>query len=55
MEANIMRKRANTDSPEDTGRSGVDGMSRRAFLKASAVGADAAAAAAGMAKVAKAE
>ncbi len=49
-----MSKRAKTDSPEDTGNSGVDGLSRRAFLKASAVGAGAAAAAAGMSKVATA-
>ena len=49
-----MRKRAKTDSPEDTGKNPVDGISRRAFLRASAVGTGAAAAAAGMSKVAKA-
>jgi len=49
-----MRKRAKANRPEDTGKNPVDGISRRAFLKTSAVGAGAAAAAAGMSKVAKA-
>ncbi|MHC4177728.1 MAG: twin-arginine translocation signal domain-containing protein [Planctomycetota bacterium] len=47
-----MRKRAKTDRPEDTGKSGVHGISRRAFLRASAVGTGAAAAAGGMSQVA---
>ncbi len=41
-----MKKRANEDSPADTGENGADGISRRAFLRASAVGTGAAAAAA---------
>ena len=48
-----MSERAKTDSPQDAGGSGVNGISRRAFLKTAAVGAGAAAAA-GMPKVADA-
>ena len=49
-----MSKRAKTDSPEEAGKNGADGISRRGFLKTAAAGAGAAAAAAGMSKAAKA-
>jgi len=49
-----MRKGAKTDSSESKGSGGVDGISRRTFLATSAVGAGAAAAAAGIPKVADA-
>ena len=47
-----MSERAKTGSPEDAGRKGMEGISRRGFPRPAAAGAGAAAA--GMSKVAKA-
>ena len=50
-----MRERAETASSEDTGENGVDGVSRRAFLRTSAAGAGATAAAERLRKAVEAD